>query len=185
MKPADRRSRKTEDLLLDALGSLVVEKDYGSLTVQEIIDRANVGKTTFYTHFTDKDDLLVRAVRRMQEVLEARLTPPDSPGDAYEHLVAFGLPAFEHLFANRRIYKALRNSRAKAIVTEYIPVMIANLVRDRRRPQSGKARKDGVEIPGDLLVHFIVSTFASLVSWWLDSCDPLPPPRRSTRSFVP
>lgn len=171
----DRRTRKTEDLLLEALVSLVVEKDYGSITVKDILGRANVGRTTFYAHFTDKDDLLVRAVRRMQEVLEARLVPQGDQGDPAERLVAFGLPTFEHLFTNRHIYKALRSSGARSIITEYVPVMFGNLIREKPGPKSRKAKKGGVDIPNDLLVHFVVSTFTSLVSWWLDSPDPLPP----------
>jgi AcrR family transcriptional regulator len=172
---SDRRTRRSENLLLEALVSLVVEKDYGSITVLEILDRANVGRTTFYAHFTDKDDLLVRAVQRLQETLEVRLANQkkvDRPG---ERLVAFGLPPFEHLFINRAIYKALRRSGARPIMTEYIPVMIANLITDKSRPKPGRARKGGVEIPDDFLVRFVVSTFTSLVSWWLDSQDPLPP----------
>lgn len=172
---SDRRTQKTEDLLLEALVSLVVEKDYGSITVQEILDRANVGRTTFYAHFTDKDDLLVRTVQRLQEVLEAQLAHQDDEDGPGERLVAFGLPAFEHLFINRAVYKAMRSSGARPIVTEYIPFMIANLVTGRSRPKPGRARKGGTKIPGDLLVHFVVSTFTSLVSWWLDSPDPLPP----------
>jgi AcrR family transcriptional regulator len=171
----DRRTRKTEDLLLEALVSLVMEKDYASVTVKEVLDRANVGRTTFYAHFTDKDDLLVRAVQRMQEVLETRLAAQGRPSDPAERLVAFALPTFEHLFANRPIYKALKSSGARSIITEYVPVMFANLIGEKASRKPRKAKKGGVEIPGDLLVRFVVTTFTSLVGWWLDAPDPLPP----------
>src|SRR5690242_4167136 len=58
-KPVDRRIQRTRQLLLDALLSLILEKDFDSITVQDVIDRANVGRSTFYAHFQDKDELLL------------------------------------------------------------------------------------------------------------------------------
>jgi len=56
----DRRIQKTKNLLHQALGSLIREKPYDAIVVKEILDRANVGRSTFYTHFRDKDELLVK-----------------------------------------------------------------------------------------------------------------------------
>lgn len=55
----DRRVQRTQNLLHQALASLVLEKDYDSISVKEILDRANVDRSTFYMHFRDKDELLV------------------------------------------------------------------------------------------------------------------------------
>ena len=172
----DRRVRKTRELLHDALVSLMVQKNYESITAQEIINRANVGRTTFYAHFTDKDDLLIWAFRRLQEGLEAaQAEPRDVPMGSCERLVAFGLPTFEHLYRHRPIHKAMMSSQARTIAMEYIPIMVTNLIRDKSRTKAEGQKKGDIEIPYDLLVHFVVSTFVSLVSWWLDSPDPLPP----------
>ena len=57
--PKDRRIQKTKALLHEALFSLIVEKNYESIVVNDILDRANVGRSTFYMHFGDKDELLV------------------------------------------------------------------------------------------------------------------------------
>src|SRR3954467_12831022 len=57
-KRTDRRSRRTRHMLEDALVDLMLEKRYDTITVQEIIDRANVGRSTFYAHYLDKEDLL-------------------------------------------------------------------------------------------------------------------------------
>src|SRR4030067_3389625 len=61
----DRRVQKTRKLLQDALIELVAEKGYESVTVQEILDKANVGRSTFYAHFQDKDQLLHSILDRL------------------------------------------------------------------------------------------------------------------------
>ncbi len=53
----DRRIRRTRDTLGDALVQLIQEKPFDEITVQDVLDRACVGRTTFYTHYRDKDDL--------------------------------------------------------------------------------------------------------------------------------
>ena len=58
----DRRVQRTRQLLNRALMELIVEKGYDSVTVQDIIDRANLGRSTFYAHYQDKDDLLFSGI---------------------------------------------------------------------------------------------------------------------------
>jgi AcrR family transcriptional regulator len=55
----DRRSQRTRHLLSEALVSLIREKGYDTITVSDLIDRANIGRSTFYSHYRDKDDLFV------------------------------------------------------------------------------------------------------------------------------
>ena len=62
-KMVDRRVARTKKALLDALHSLISEKDYDSIVVKEILDRADVGRSAFYTHFSDKDDLLAHGIQ--------------------------------------------------------------------------------------------------------------------------
>ena len=68
----DRRIRRTQKSLHEALISLVLEKSYDSITVQEILDRADIGRSTFYAHFDGKDKLTV--TRDGKEVVEGRYT---------------------------------------------------------------------------------------------------------------
>jgi AcrR family transcriptional regulator len=57
-KKVDRRTQRTRHQLGRALVGLVEEKRFDDITVQDVIDRADVGRSTFYTHFRDKEDLL-------------------------------------------------------------------------------------------------------------------------------
>ena len=66
MKGNDRRVQRTHQLLRGALVALIQEKGFEALTVQDIIDRANVGRATFYAHFDNKEDLLVSGLEEFR-----------------------------------------------------------------------------------------------------------------------
>src|SRR5262245_41400479 len=66
----DRRVQKTRKLLQDALIELVAEKGYEAVSIREILDRANVGRSTFYAHFQDKDQLLHSILDRLDELFD-------------------------------------------------------------------------------------------------------------------
>ena len=80
----DRRVQKTQGLLREALVSLIHEKSYNAIAVKEILDRANVGRSTFYTHFRDKDELLVSGIHEMMRSLHSAGLP--SPAKGYEKI---------------------------------------------------------------------------------------------------
>src|SRR5688572_4916771 len=88
----DRRVRRTHRLLYEALASLVHEKHYESIAVREILERADVGRSAFYTHFDGKDDLMAHGIRTMlrESARPSRRTPQDA-------LVWFSLPVLEHV----------------------------------------------------------------------------------------
>ena len=71
--PPDRRTQRTRQTLSHALIALIQEKRYDAITVQDICDRANVGRSTFYAHYQDKDDLLASNFQQMMESLGSRL----------------------------------------------------------------------------------------------------------------
>ena len=71
-KAPDRRVLRTQQLLQTALISLIQEKGFEALSVQDIIDRANVGRATFYAHFDNKEDLLVSGSRDLIAIRHAR-----------------------------------------------------------------------------------------------------------------
>ena len=95
----DRRIQKTRDLLHRSLAALIHEKPYDSISVKEILDRANVGRSTFYTHFSDKDELLVSSIHDLLRSIQT--AKPPSSAKRSERIISFSLPIFEHIDHHR------------------------------------------------------------------------------------
>src|SRR5213593_1902268 len=120
-RATDRRVQRTRQLLQDALISMMIEQGYEATTVQDIIDRANVGRATFYAHFADKETLLtsrledLRAllVRRQREVLA-------SLGDATARGFGFSLALLEHARSHLALYQAIVGRQSGAVVLQRI-----------------------------------------------------------------
>lgn len=102
----DRRVRRTRDSLGDALVALMQEKPYGEITVQEVLERADVGRSTFYSHFSDKDDLFLSDV----DEFFARLATHLSRAREASRRVAPVRELFAHVAEARAFYGALLGS---------------------------------------------------------------------------
>ena len=142
--------------------------------VQEILDRANVGRSTFYMHFHDKDELLVSSIR---DVLRAVHKPPEAPssGKACERIVRFSLPIFEHIYQHRRTGAAIMGVRGRAVVHDHLQRIVAEQIRDEVKTHVQGRSKITTKIPRDLLVQYIAATFILVLNWWAESRNPLPP----------
>ena len=157
----------------EALGDLIREKPYDAIVVQEILDRANVGRSTFYMHFRDKDDLLVSGIHDMLRPVHATELPPS--GGRYERILRFSLPIFEHIQQHRQTGAAKMGTRGRAIIHEHLRRVLAQLIADDVRKDFQGRRKTAGRIPPDLLVQYVASTFILVLNWWVESRNPLPP----------
>jgi AcrR family transcriptional regulator len=168
----DRRIQKTEALLRDALISLIREKAYDSIVVKEILDRANVGRTTFYTHFRDKDELLASSIREI--LCSARLT--QLPAAKYEKILRFSLPVFEYLEQHRhshgRASGTMNDARSRAVLHEHLQSVLVELISDDVKQVQGTRTTIG-QMPSDVLTNYVASTFVLVLNWWVDTDSPL------------
>lgn len=156
--------------------SLILEKKYESITVQEILDRADVGRSTFYLHFQDKDELLLSGFQYLQSFLESvQKAPAAVPGKSYERVIGFSLPMFEHALEYRRVNRALLGSSAEAVVRRCIHSVLAAIVSRELKLELQSRKRSNAPVSPELLAHFLVSTFVSVLSWWLNSRNPVPP----------
>jgi AcrR family transcriptional regulator len=162
----DRRVQKTQNLLRGALVSLIAEKPYDSIVVKEILDRANVGRSTFYMHFGDKDDLLVSGIHEMLGMLPQ--TPRLSAGKGLDRILWFSLPVFEYHHRHAHTWGDRIGTRGRAILHEHLRRVLAEVIVDVLKKEFGKRRKSSRQIPADLLSEYVASTFVLVLNWWLD-----------------
>jgi AcrR family transcriptional regulator len=161
--PPDRRVRRTRKLLHDAFISLVIEKGYEKTTIQDILDRADVGRSTFYVHYRDKEALLTANFDAMQEQLERELDQIAATG-----AVDVALPAallFEHAYRNQRMYRAMCGRQGGELVQRHLRRLIGDVLRKRLRPQ---LQQVGAEVPADVAAEFYTSAALGLLVWWID-----------------
>jgi AcrR family transcriptional regulator len=177
----DRRIQKTEALLREALAALIREKPYDDIVVKEILDRANVGRSTFYTHFRDKDDLLLSGIRDMLRSAgpAGGRRGPAKPSDA---IVWFSLPILEHIERHRRTGGATMDPRGRRAMHEHLQHAITGLIEDEVRTALRRSRRPASGASAELLVRWIASTFVLVLNWWVERDSPLPA-READTSF--
>lgn len=169
----DRRIQRTHKLLQEALVSLIREKDYDSIAIKEILDRANLGRSTFYTHFRDKDELLFGVIHEMLRSVQPAKVP--SSAKRYERILWFSLPIFEYHDHHRRQPGVKVGLRGRTILHEHLREALAELIGDDARREFHAWQKNGASFPPALLVHYVTSTFILVLNWWPEVKSPLSP----------
>lgn len=159
----DRRVRRTRRLLHKALIALILEKGYQRITVQNILDRADVGRATFYAHYRDKDALLLTSFDDMLDELGRELDAmePRAPSNTAR-------PAgvvFDHAYRHQPVYRALCGKQGGAIIHRYLHERISDLLRDHLRPHLAAEKS---EIPADIIAEFYTSGTLGLLAWSVD-----------------
>lgn len=174
-KSPDRRVQRTHKLLHQALMSLIAEKKYELITVQEILDRADVGRSTFYTHFRDKDELLVEGFQQFKNRLASAQASAAASSKSYERIIGFSLAMFEHVNEYRRVLRALLHSNGEVIVRRHLHSALAGLIQPEVKALLRERVSGHCAVSPELLTHFLVSTYISVLTWWLNSKNPVPP----------
>lgn len=165
-QPEDRRVQKTERLLRDAIGSLIHEKSYGSIAVREILERANVGRSAFYAHFSNKDALLATAIEQMLHDTPPRLQP--SAENRFGHAVWFSHRVFEHIDRFRHTATAMKGRKSRAVVHHHLRRVLFERVLAAIE-DSVPGSEHPSRVPASLLADYVVSTFILVLNWWVDS----------------
>jgi AcrR family transcriptional regulator len=175
MEKPDRRVRRTRELLHKALISLTLEKSYDSITVQEVLDRADVGRSTFYTHFESLDELLASGTHQLRTTLNSALENQRKSSKRHENVVAFSRAMFEHAHGYRNVYFALLNTGAWPIVRQQLQEILEDLIRRESKAEIAKLKAADSEVPVELFVHYLTSAFFAVLIWWMDRRSRLTP----------
>jgi AcrR family transcriptional regulator len=171
-KTEDRRIQRTRKCLQDALLALILEKGYEAVTVQDVIDRANVGRSTFYAHFPDKEALFLSEFENLRTLFEQHLLSQPATDTSPWNL---SLVVFRHAQDNLQLYEALAGKQGGSLALAHLQKYLASLLRAHLKQQT--LRRDNSPVPPDILAHYLVSAFMSLLTWWLDNNQPYPPER--------
>jgi AcrR family transcriptional regulator len=172
----DRRIPRTRGTLQHALTSLILKKGYEAITIQDICDEANVGRSTFYAHYTSKDDLKRSGFEHLRKELVDRQTDARAtPGDIRDRSLGFSLTMFEHARDHIDLYRALVGGRGGTVSLGQIRKILSDLVRNEFAATIDKNSAD--VIPRELVVQHVVGAYMAVLTWWLDGGAKLPPKR--------
>jgi AcrR family transcriptional regulator len=174
-KPIDRRVARTRGMLHQALLSLILEKGYEAISVEDICERANVGRSTFYAHFASKDDLKRSGLEHLRRELLDRHRSASASEQASTGPLGFSLPMFEHARDHMHLYRALVGSEGGAIALDTIRKTLCDFVRSELATTQDKDLA-GV-VPREFMVQHIVGAYMAVLTWWLEGGAKLPPRR--------
>jgi AcrR family transcriptional regulator len=162
----DRRVQKTLDSLHQALIALILEKGYDAITVKDIIDRANVGRSTFYTHYLSKEHLLQGGLDDLGKVLLANQKLGRTQVGKAAVRFAFSSALFDHAHGYKNVYRAMVGKHAGAVVTNRLSKVLTDLVKEDL--SAIKFFQSAQNVPPSVMIQFIVGAIMSVLTWWVD-----------------
>ena len=159
--PLDRRIQHTRKVLHESLVQLILEKGYDKVTVQDVLNRAQVGRSTFYSHYKDLEDLFLSGFENLWSLFEEHL---DSHYDEKE-VWDLSLIIFQHAQNYVDVYKALVGKQGGKLMSAHLHKYFSVLIRASLKTQ-WNGRK---QIPLDIVVHHLVSSLIASLTWWVDN----------------
>jgi AcrR family transcriptional regulator len=157
----DRRQRKTRKAIFDAFEQLMNEEHYASVTVGQIIERADIGRSTFYAHFATKDDLLDQmCVEMFAHVFEGVETDPHTHAHTQD-------PTMEGMLAHLLCH--LRDNHdgiCGKLVAEGEPHFTAHFRTLLEEFFGDRLPERSSWVPQDLMLTLVVSGFCQAIGWW-------------------
>lgn len=159
---ADRRTRRTRQLLRDALLALLKEKRYEAISVQDIIERADVARSTFYVHYLDKDDLLVGKwgvfASNLGHHAELMAYEEDNAQSIFPTRVWF-----QHIQAQDPILKIIARDSAMDLAMK----TLHGILRGDMQTKVQKHLAEDSTISHSLVTDYLASSLMTLIQWWV------------------
>jgi AcrR family transcriptional regulator len=167
----DLRVARTRATLHDALLALIPDKGYEAITVSDICERAKIARSTFYMHYTGKDDLMRSGFKNLHDLVGNSQMLASTQRNPMKCNLAFSRAIFEHARGHAHLHRTLIGSRGGTIAIDMIRQVLCEVVR-RQLFAAGTKPKDAVH--RELVVNYMVGAFMGVVAWWLDGGAELP-----------
>ena len=173
MKKTDRRIQRTRELLQKAMIELISGREYDAITIQDIVDRANVGRTTFYKHYTSKDELFMSCHESMlgefhigplHPLSREELLSPDIPSEI--------TLAYHHLEQRRTHLYPIFQGKDSSLILRQIRDRSAREIEANLRVAFADTESI---IPLDMLANYLAGAQLALMQWWLEKRRPHTP----------
>lgn len=160
MVKQDRRIQKTRVAIYEAFSSLLAEKKYNIITIQEIIDRANIGRSTFYSHFETKDELINSMCAELFEVMNIKLDE-FANGESKVPIAKF----LSHIEENRKQLRGLFNDECSDLITRKFKDYWNGKIKEHLL---NNRKEEEMKVPIDFLVNHIISSIVEMMKWWIN-----------------
>ncbi len=164
----DRRQRRTRGAIFNAFIALLSKKDFEHITVGEIIDAADIGRATFYSHFETKDFLL----KELCAELFCHIFDAKEEKNEHKHIFACDAPdsvflhLFQHLHKNDNHILELLSSKNNELFLRYFKDNLVQLVESQLPLFESKRR---AKLPDSFWINHITSTFVETIRWWISN----------------
>ncbi len=164
----DRRSLRTRRMVNAAMIELMREKRYSAITVQDLLDRAGIGRSTFYAHYFDKEDVLASVVEQMLESFRRGF----AQGEAGQDLVP-SLALFQHAHEQRQFFQAMAIGHAGERLWEASQALLSRAIAQKLAEEQRMGAPPAV--PFEVVARYLAGAFLNLFRWWLENEEPYPP----------
>lgn len=166
-KSDSRRIRKTKAAIFRAFDALMQEKRYANISIQNIIDRADIGRTTFYAHYATKDELLESYINHVFDVLIVENNGLDAEG-------LDGLIPIEHIFTHLQGHSPMLRNILNSDSGELLFQRAESYWRTKLQSYDIGAESMN-RVPQNLRINHIVTSAIGMIKWWSKNDMPYSP----------
>ncbi|MED1412535.1 MULTISPECIES: TetR/AcrR family transcriptional regulator [Bacillus] len=170
LKKSDLRIIRTKKFIYDAFIKLIGEKGYDAITIQDLTDEALINRATFYSHYRDKQDLLTKLTEKTlgeftsKMVLYTHVQENQIELSKFEEILQ---SIFECIANHANFYKSMLGPHGiHDFKLQMQQAIMDNLEQNSIKPTLGE---HDLDIPKDMVLHFITSSIIGIAIWWLQN----------------
>ncbi|NMB90828.1 MAG: TetR/AcrR family transcriptional regulator [Chloroflexi bacterium] len=178
----DRRVSRTRRALKEALLALVDQKGYSAVTIEDITEQADLGRTTFYLHYRDKEDLLMESIselvddfiRELANIPIVQFLQPDEGSVSWTG--GPFLMAFQHAARNETLYRVILRGEGTYTAARRLREIITQAVEDFLNIKKERNELDvQFKIPREVFLNYLATSILGILTWWLEQEQPYGP----------